>query len=256
MLALPPVVRFTPASRRLAQPLVLQADGALKLGPGWQLAADTTISVAFGTAWLDLTAASWDANEINLRLETRAGAIEVVIPEGVAVQMVGGSGRVQLDSLSAPLPAGPVLRVSTSGPTGVIRIRHPRKRKAGPLTRWRRGRSARQAELADISPAWSTYRSASSLAYLACPAATARARRPGRRRRGERPAPLSPGSSPACWAGPSSCPPGRHLTGGWRRDRTVGGIEAERKPSVARGGLVRLRSRAEVVSTYLRPGPR
>jgi hypothetical protein len=147
MLALPPVVRFTPASRRLAQPLVLQADGALKLGPGWQLAADTTISVAFGTAWLDLTAASWDANEINLRLETRAGAIEVVIPEGVAVQMVGGSGRVQLDSLSAPLPAGPVLRVSTSGPTGVIRIRHPRKRKAGPLTRWTRGRSARRRSL-------------------------------------------------------------------------------------------------------------
>ena len=62
MSALPPVVRLTPASRRLAQPLVLRADGALKLGSGWQLAADTTISVAFGTAWLDLTAASWDAN--------------------------------------------------------------------------------------------------------------------------------------------------------------------------------------------------
>ena len=142
MSALPPVVRLTPASRRLAQPLVLRADGALKLGAGWQLAADTTISVAFGTAWLDLTAASWDANQINLRLEIRAGAIEVIVPEGVAVQMVGGSGRVELESLSAPLPAGPLLRVSTFGPTGVIRIRHPKKRKAGPLTRWRRRRKA------------------------------------------------------------------------------------------------------------------
>ena len=138
MSALPPVVRVTPASRRLAQPLVLRADGDLKLGAGWQLAADTTISIAFGTAWLDLTAASWDANQINLRLETRAGAIEVIVPEGVAVQMVGGSGRVQLESLSAPVPAGPVLRISTLGPTGVIRIRHPKKRRAGPLTRWRR----------------------------------------------------------------------------------------------------------------------
>ena len=138
MSALPPLVRLTPASRRLAQPLVLRADGALKLGSGWQLAADTTISIAFGTAWLDLTAASWDANQINLRLETRAGAVEIIVPEGVAVQMVGGSGRVQLESLSAPIPAGPVLRISTLGPTGVIRIRHPKKRRAGPLTRWRR----------------------------------------------------------------------------------------------------------------------
>ena len=138
MLALPPPVRLTPVSRRLADPLVLRANGDLKLGSGWQLAADTTISVAFGTAWLDLTAASWDADDINLHLETRAGAIELIIPEGVAVQMVGGSGRVQLESLSPPLPGGPVLRVSTLGPTGVIRIRHPKKRRAGPLTRWRR----------------------------------------------------------------------------------------------------------------------
>jgi hypothetical protein len=138
MSVLPPLVRITPASRRLAEPLVLRADGDLKLGAGWQLAADTTIHIAFGTAWLDLTAASWDANQINLRLETRAGAIEVIIPEGVATQMVGGSGRVQLLSLSAPVPAGPVLRVSTLGATGVIRIRHPKKRTAGRLTPWRR----------------------------------------------------------------------------------------------------------------------
>jgi hypothetical protein len=138
MSALPSLVRLTPASRRLAQPLVLRADGDLRLGSGWQLAADTTISVAFGTAWLDLTTASWDANQINLRLETRAGAMEVIVPEGVIVQMVGGSGRVQLDSMSAPVPGGPVLRISTSGPTSVIRIRHPKKRTARRVTRWRR----------------------------------------------------------------------------------------------------------------------
>ena len=141
MLALPPLVRLTPASRRLAEPFVLRAEGGLKLGSGWQLAADTTISIAFGTAWLDLTTASWDANQINLRLETRAGAIEVIVPEGVVVQMVGGSGRVQLDSLSPPVPGGPVLRISTFGPTGVIRIRHPKTRRARRTTRWRRRRS-------------------------------------------------------------------------------------------------------------------
>jgi len=142
MLALPPMVRLTPASRRLNEPLVLQAaDGCLQLGLGWQLAADTTISTGFGAAQLDLTAASWDANQINLRLETW-GSIEVLVPRGAAVQMVGGSGRVRLESLSPPIPGGPVLRISTSGPTGVIRIRHPKERNGGPFARWTRRHTA------------------------------------------------------------------------------------------------------------------
>ena len=138
MSALPPLVRLTPASRRLARPLVLQApDSALQLGSGWQLAADTTIGTGFGAARLDLTAASWDVHQINLRLQTW-GSIEVLVPKGVAVQMLGGSASVLLESLSPPVPGGPVLRISTSGPTGVIRIRHPKKRNGGPFTRWRR----------------------------------------------------------------------------------------------------------------------
>jgi hypothetical protein len=142
LLGLPPVVRLTPASRRLAQPLVLLADGHLQLGSGWQLAAETTIRVAFGAAQLDLSAATWDANQINLHLETRAGEFEVIVPEGVAVQMVGGSGRVQLARLSPPIPGGPVLRISTIGETGVTRVRHPKKGRVGPLARWRRRRAA------------------------------------------------------------------------------------------------------------------
>jgi hypothetical protein len=138
MLALPPLVRLTPAARRLAEPLVLHTpDGGLHLGRGWQLGADTTIITGVGTARLDLTAASWDAHLIRLRLETW-GSLEVLVPEGVTVQMVGGSGRVQLDSLSPPVPGGPVLRISTSGPTGVIRIRDNKEPTGGPFTRSRR----------------------------------------------------------------------------------------------------------------------
>jgi hypothetical protein len=119
MLALPPLVRLTPSPLRLARPLVLQAaDGDIQLGSGWQLATDTTIRTGFGAAQLDLTVASWDSLQINLRLETW-GSIEVLLPEGVTVQMVGGSGSVHLESLSAPVPGGPVLRISTSGPAGV-----------------------------------------------------------------------------------------------------------------------------------------
>ncbi|HXY27051.1 MAG TPA: DUF1707 domain-containing protein, partial [Acidimicrobiales bacterium] len=109
MLALPPLVRLTPTSRRLTKPLVLQtADGGLRLGSGWQLAADTTISTGFGATRLDLTTASWDSCQINLRLETW-GSIEVLVPEGVAVQMIGGSGHIHLESLSTPTIGGPAL---------------------------------------------------------------------------------------------------------------------------------------------------
>ena len=143
MVALPPLVRLTPASRRLARPLVLQvADGGgLQLGSGWQLAADTTVGTGFGTARLDLTVASWDAHQIDLRLETW-GSIEVLVPEGVVVLMAGGSRPVQFEALSPPVPGGPVLRISTSGPTGVIRIRHPEEHHGGPFRRWRRRRTA------------------------------------------------------------------------------------------------------------------
>jgi len=137
MSSLPPLVRLTPTPRRLAAPLILRAaDGDLELGSGWQLAADTTISTGFGAARVDLTAASWDSCQINLRLETW-GSIEVLVPEGVAVQMVGESGHVQLESLSAPATGGPLLRIFTSGPTGMIRIRHPKERSKGLFTRWK-----------------------------------------------------------------------------------------------------------------------
>jgi hypothetical protein len=138
MFALPSLVRLTPASQRLDRPLVLQVpDSALQLGSGWQLAADTAIATGFGAARLDLTAASWDLHQINLHLQTW-GSIEVLVPKGAAVQMLGGSASVQLEPLSPPVPGGPVLRISTSGPTGVIRIRHPKTRDGPPFTRWRR----------------------------------------------------------------------------------------------------------------------
>jgi hypothetical protein len=151
MLEMPSSVRLTPASQRLARPLVLHvSDSALELGSGWQLAADTAIETGFGVARLDLTAASWDLHQINLHLQTW-GSIEVLVPKGVAVQLLGGSGTVQLESLSAPVPGGPVLRISTSGPTGVIRIRHPKQRDGRPFRRWRRRHRRRPRSVGEHS---------------------------------------------------------------------------------------------------------
>lgn len=140
MSALPSLVRLTPVAQRLPTPLVLHVpDSDLELGYGWQLAADTAIGTGFGVARVDLSAASWDLPQINLHLQTW-GSIEVLVPVGVAVQMIGGSASVQLESLSPPVPGGPLLRISTSGPTGVIRIRNPHKRNGRPFTHRKRRR--------------------------------------------------------------------------------------------------------------------
>jgi hypothetical protein len=124
MRALPPLVRLTPDLLRLRTPLVVRAaDGCLSFSPGWQLATDTTVSAGVGTTRVDLTRARWDSQDITLRLETW-GSIEVLVPKGVAVQLAGGSRPVELQSISPAVPGGPVLRVSTFGPTGMIRIGH------------------------------------------------------------------------------------------------------------------------------------
>jgi len=136
MSVLPPPITLTPPSRRLGEPLVLHvADGDLQLGTGWQLAAHTIVRTGFGSARLDLTAATWDDDQINLRLETW-GSIEVLVPKGVEVQLLGPSGRVRLESLSPSVPGGPVLQISTSGPSGVIFIRHPDEHEHRPFMRW------------------------------------------------------------------------------------------------------------------------
>jgi hypothetical protein len=124
MLALPPLVRLTPTLLRMTTPLIVRAaEGCLNFGSGWQLAADTTIRTGVGTTRVDLTSARWDAQDVTLRLETW-GSIEVFVPKGVAIQLAGGSRPVELRSISPAIPGGPVLRVSTYGPTGWIRMGH------------------------------------------------------------------------------------------------------------------------------------
>ena len=127
MTSMPALVRLTPGSRRLAAPLRVDAGiRKLDLGAGWQLASETSITTSTGRCEVDLTQASWDARQIDLSLETATGRIEVVVPEGVAVQVVSAKGRVRLDALTPPIPGAPLLRVTAAASTGQILIRHPR----------------------------------------------------------------------------------------------------------------------------------
>jgi hypothetical protein len=142
MRELPSPVQLTPAALRLTEPLAMHLGGGrARLGAGWQLGATTSVTTGAGTTRLDLSAATWDAPEIDLRLETW-GSIEVLVPRGVAVQLRGGSGRVRASRLSPPIPGGPVLRISVTGPAGAICVRHPDERPGGPLARRRRGGTA------------------------------------------------------------------------------------------------------------------
>ena len=146
MAAMPSIVRLTPASRRLEEPLVVDAGlGRIELGAGWQLAARTKVSASTGTCRLDLTQATWDAHEVDLRLEVATGRIEVVIPEGVAVQMRSVKGKVRLDNLAPALPGGPLLKVDAAAVTGRIRICHPPPPPQPRRRRWRRRRAPKPA---------------------------------------------------------------------------------------------------------------
>lgn len=133
MAPMPPLVRITPAARRLEKPLEIDAGaGTLKLGGGWQLAAETSVRTLTGTCRLDLTQASWDSTDVALRLHTEMGVIDVIVPEGVALRIVSAKGGLKVEPLVRALPGAPRITVEASGVSGEIRIRHPRE--AG----WRR----------------------------------------------------------------------------------------------------------------------
>jgi hypothetical protein len=129
MAAVPPLVRLTPRDRRLMQPLTVNAGSdRVELGVGWQLGQRTTVKTVGGSCLVDLSAVTWDAHEIDLTLRTCSGVIEVLVPRGVAVQIVSASGAVCVDGIGAAWPGAPMVRISATATGGRIRIAHHRRR--------------------------------------------------------------------------------------------------------------------------------
>lgn len=132
---LPSPVRLTAPTQRLRGPLLVRAtDDPATFGCGWQLAAETTVATGTKPVELDLAAASWDAPNIHLHLESW-GMVGVVVPAGVAVQVAAASVPVRLEPLALTAPGAPVLRISALGPSGMIRVSN-----LGQPDRWRRRR--------------------------------------------------------------------------------------------------------------------
>ena len=135
--SLPSIVRLTPASRRLSQPVRVDAAiSRLELGAGWQLGAETFVKTNTAKVRLDLCEATWDSRDVELHLQSVTGKIDVIVPRGVSVQLVSATGRVVLDNLAPPLPGAPIVRVDAVTKAGRIRFTH--EQSSTRPRRWRR----------------------------------------------------------------------------------------------------------------------
>jgi len=120
---------------------VRAAERSRVFGRGWQVAAETTVATGTGPVEIDLVDASWDAPNVHLNLQTW-GNVEIVVPDGVAVQVATASVPVHLEPLALSGPGAPALRLSALGPTGVIRVGNPRRSPDRSHRHWRRPRLA------------------------------------------------------------------------------------------------------------------
>jgi hypothetical protein len=139
--SLPAPVSFTPADRRLSRPLEIHSGlGRLRLSGRWQLASETHISADLGSVRLDLTEAELDDHVIDLHVYTGCGAITIIVPRGVDVQIIHHRGGVS-SRLEPPVPGFPLIRLDVTTNIGTVRLRHPEGKDL--TRRSRRGRAAR-----------------------------------------------------------------------------------------------------------------
>jgi hypothetical protein len=135
--ALPPPVALTSPDRRLDRPLEIHSGmRRLRLAGRWQLARETHLSADLGSVRVDLTEAEFDDRVIDLHVYTGWGSITIIVPRGVAVQVIHHRGGVD-SRLEPPVPGLPLIRLDVTTNIGQVRLRHP-----GPPGGKRRGRDA------------------------------------------------------------------------------------------------------------------
>lgn len=98
--------------------------GRLRLAGRWQIARQTHVSADLGSVRLDLTEAKFDGHVIDLYVYSGWGSITIVVPRGVAVQIVHHKGGVD-SRLDPPVPGLPLLRLDVSTHIGRVHLQHP-----------------------------------------------------------------------------------------------------------------------------------
>jgi hypothetical protein len=123
--ALPPPVALTSPDRRLDQPLEIHSGmRRLRLAGRWQVARETHLSADLGSVRVDLTEAEFDDRVIDLHVYTGWGSITIIVPRGVAVQVIHHRGGVD-SRLEPPVPGLPLIRLDVTTNIGKVRLRHP-----------------------------------------------------------------------------------------------------------------------------------
>jgi hypothetical protein len=108
----------------------------LRLAGRWQVARETHLSADLGSVRVDLTEAEFDDRVIDLHVYTGWGSITIIVPRGVAVQVIHHRGGVD-SRLEPPVPGLPLIRLDVTTNIGKVRLRHPAR-----PGRKRRGRDA------------------------------------------------------------------------------------------------------------------
>ena len=137
--ALPPPVALTGPDRRLDKPLEIHSGmRRLRLAGRWQVARETHLSADLGSVRVDLTEAEFDDRVIDLHVYTGWGSITIIVPRGVAVQVIHHRGGVD-SRLEPPVPGLPLIRLDVTTNIGKVRLRHPgpgrKRRRPGAISR-------------------------------------------------------------------------------------------------------------------------
>ena len=123
--SLPSPVALTSPDRRLAKPLEIHSGmRRLRLTGRWQVARETHVSADLGSVRIDLTEAEFDGRVVDLHAYTGWGSITIIVPRGVAVQIMHHRGGVD-SRLEPPVPGFPLVRLDVTTNIGKVRLRHP-----------------------------------------------------------------------------------------------------------------------------------
>ena len=134
--SLPGPVLFTSPDRRLTRPLEIRGGiGRLRLAGRWQIATETHVSADLGSVRLDLTEAEFDGPVIDLHVYSGWGSITIIVPRGVAVQIIQHKGAVD-SRLEPPLHGLPLVRLDVTTHIGRVHLWHPGAQ--GRTRRWPR----------------------------------------------------------------------------------------------------------------------
>jgi hypothetical protein len=131
--AMPPV-RAPSRTRRL----MISVLGDSKRNGPQALAEDITAVALFGDVEIDLCDARVTSNEITIRAYAIVNSVEVVIPEGVAVELSGVAMKGDLENWVKPVSPGAskfVVKIEGHALLGDVEVRHPWPKKA--IRGWR-----------------------------------------------------------------------------------------------------------------------